>query len=138
MYCNRTWEYFCKFPFFFSFSQTVAMTRGSGRGFITPRGGSSYRGSSGRGSSWNDRGGRGGYSSGRGGGGRFSASWNSNSSFDRPRYQSSSGDRYGSNSRNRPDDSNYRRSYRSVSRHFTLRIDWYIQLWLLQEFYPVE
>lgn len=91
------------------------MSRGSGRGFVSPRGGSSYRGSSGRGSSWTDRGSRGGYSSTRGAG-RFSSSWNSNSSFERSRYQTSgSSDRYGSNSRSRPDESSYRRSsYRSV------------------------
>lgn len=89
------------------------MTRGSGRGYSSPRGGMSYRGNGGRGSSWNDRGGSRGYSSSRGG--RFS-SWNNSSSFDsRSRYNSSGGgERYSSNSR-RPDESGYKRSHRSVS-----------------------
>lgn len=106
----------------FSFSQTVAMSRGSGRGYSSPRGGMSFRGNSGRGSSWNDRGSSRGYSSNRGG--RFSSSWHSNnsSSFDsRSRYNSSSGgggERYASNSR-RPDEGSYKRSYRSVSYIFS-------------------
>lgn len=71
----------------------MAMSRGGSRGYSSSRG-MSYRGG----------GGRGGYSS-RGG-------WNSSSTYDPRRYESSANDRYSSR---RVDESNYKRSYRSVS-----------------------
>lgn len=85
----------------FSFSQTVAMTRG--RGFSSR--GSGYRGSGRGGSSWG--GGRG-YGSRGSSGHHFSSSF-SNSYDSRSKYPGSS-ERY---SRGHGDD--YRKSYRSVS-----------------------
>lgn len=90
----------------FSYSQTVAMSRG--RGFSSSRG-SSYRGSSRGSSSW---GSSRGYSTPRGGSttsGRFS-SFSNSFETPRPKYGSST-DRYGS-SRSHSDD--YRKPYKSV------------------------